>query len=253
MAFIERKRNAVNQKVALVTGAGRPNGLGFATARALAQQGHHVIVTSRSDAQSEELAQTLRDEGFSAEGYRLDLGDPAGFARIAERIRTEHGRLDVLINNASVFPDMNTESALDVSIEHVQAAFDVDVIGPWLLTVALRGVLEAAPAARVVNLSSGAYQQISYLPQNPSDVGAPAYSFAKHTLNYLTQMLAAAFRDTKVLVNAVDPGRADTHPELGTDEEDVPPAEAAKWIAWAATLPEGAPSGAIFADGERVG
>lgn len=159
----------------------------------------------------------------------------------------------MLVNNASVFPDMNTESALDASIEHVKAAFDVDVIGPWLLTVALRPLLEAAPAARVVNLSSGAYQQITYLGEHPGDVGAPAYSFAKHTLNSLTLMLAAAFRDTHVLVNAVDPGRADTHPELGSDEEDVPPAEAAKWIVWAATLPEGAPSGVIFADGERVG
>jgi len=243
----------MSSKVALVTGAGRVTGLGMATARALAQKGYHVIVTSRSDAQSEEQAKTLRDEGFSAEGYRLDLGDPAEFARVAERIRAEHGHLDVLINNASVFPDMNTGTALDVSIEHVQAAFDVDVIGPWLLTVALRAVLEAAPAARVVNLSSGAYQQISHLGQHPGDVGAPAYSFAKHTLNSLTLMLAAAFRDTKVLVNAVDPGRADTHPELGTDDEDVPPAEAAKWIAWAATLPDGSPSGAVFANGERVG
>jgi NAD(P)-dependent dehydrogenase (short-subunit alcohol dehydrogenase family) len=243
----------MTQKVALITGAGRPSGLGMAVAFALGEQGFHIIVTSRTDAQSEEQAQSLRDAGISAEGYRLDLGDPAAFARIAERIRVDHGQLDALINNASVFPDMNTGSALDVSIEHVKAAFDVDVIGPWLLTVALRRLLEAAPAARVVNLSSGAYQQISHLPQNPSDVGAPAYSFAKHTLNYLTQMLAAAFRDTEVLVNAVDPGRADTHPELGTDQEDVPPSVAAAWIVQAATLPAGSPSGAIFADGERVG
>jgi NAD(P)-dependent dehydrogenase (short-subunit alcohol dehydrogenase family) len=248
-----RKRNGMSQKIALVTGAGRPGGLGMATARGLAQQGFHVIVTSRSDAQSAEQVQALQAEGLSAEGYRLDLGDPAEFGRAAERIRAAHGHLDVLINNASVFPDMNTGSALDVSIEHVQAAFDVDVIGPWLLTVALRPLLEAAPAARVVNLSSGAYQQITYLDQNPGDVGAPAYSFAKHTLNVLTKMLAAAFHDTSVLVNAVDPGRVDTHPELGTDDEDVPPTEAAKWVVAAATLPAGSPSGAIFADGERVG
>lgn len=243
----------MSEKIALITGAGRAGGLGMATAFALAERGFHVIVTSRTDAQSVEQAQALREAGFSAEGYRLDLGDPAEFARIAERIRVDHGHLDVLVNNASVFPDMGTATALDASIEHVKAAFDVDVIGPWLLTVALRSLLEAAPAARVVNLSSGAYQQISYLSQSPSDVGAPAYSFAKHTLNYLTRMLAAAFRDTRVLVNAVDPGRADTHPELGTDDEDVPPSVAAAWIAQAATLPEGGPSGAVFLDGERVG
>lgn len=73
--------------------------------------------------------------------------------------------------------------------------------------------LEAAPAARVVNISSGAYQQVAALSEHSGDVGAPAYSLAKHTLNYLSAMLAAAFRDTRVLVNTVDPGRADTHPE----------------------------------------
>jgi len=240
-------------KIALVTGAGRPTGLGMAVARGLAEQGFHVIVTSRSDAQSEEQAQSLRADGHSAEGYRLDLGDPAGFARVAERIRADHGHLDALINNASVYPDLNTDSALDASIEHVQAAFDVDVIGPWMLTVALRPLLEAAPAARVVNLSSGAYRQLTRLAEHPGDVGAPAYSFAKHTLNDLTVMLAAAFRDTKVLVNAVDPGQADTYPELGTDEDDVPPSVAATWIVQAATYPEGGPSGGVFLRGERVG
>jgi NAD(P)-dependent dehydrogenase (short-subunit alcohol dehydrogenase family) len=148
---------------------------------------------------------------------------------------------------------MNTGTALDASIDDIQAAFDVDVVGPWALTVALRHLLEAAPAARVVNISSGACQQITLLAEQPGDVGAPAYSFAKHTLNHLTVMLAAAFRDTKVLVNSVDPGRADTHPELGTDEEDLPPSVAAGWIEKAATLPDDGPSGEIFLDGHRIG
>jgi len=241
------------RKIALVTGAGRPEGLGMATARALGQQGFHVIVTSRSEEQSAQQVRMLEAEGLSAEGFRLDLGDPAGFARVARRIADAHGRLDVLVNNASVFPDLTTGSALDVSIEHVQAAFDVDVIGPWLLTAALRELLEAAPAARVVNLSSGAARQVARLAEEPGDVGAPAYSFAKHTLTQLTVMLAAAFRETKVLVNAVDPGRVDTHPELGTDDEDVPPAEAARWVVHASTLPEGGPTGGLFLHGERIG
>ncbi|NBH09766.1 SDR family NAD(P)-dependent oxidoreductase [Amycolatopsis sp. SID8362] len=242
-----------NRKIALVTGAGRATGLGVATARALAQRGFHVIVTARTAAQAEEQAAALRAEGHSAEGFGLDLGDTAAFPGVAERIRSAHGRLDALINNASVFPDVETPTALDARIEDIQAAFDVDVVGPWGLVLALRPLLEAASAARVVNISSGAYQQITYLAEHPGDVGAPAYSFAKHTLNQLTVMLAAAFRGTKVLVNTVDPGRADTHPELGTSEEDVPPSVAAGWIAEAATLPEGGPTGAIFADGERVG
>lgn len=243
----------MDQKVALVTGAGRPRGLGAATARALAERGFHVLVTARTGEQAEERAAALRAEGHSAAGLRLDLADTADFARVAGRVKADHGRLDALVNNASVFPDMTTGSALDAPAGDIQAAFAVGVVGPWALTVALRPLLEAAPAARVVNLSSGACQQVTALAGHRGDVGAPAYSFAKHTLNSLTVMLAAAFRDTNVLVNAVDPGRADTHPELGTDEEDQPASVAAGWIAEAATLPEGGPSGALFLDGQRVG
>ncbi|WIM99985.1 SDR family NAD(P)-dependent oxidoreductase [Actinoplanes oblitus] len=242
----------MSQKIALVTGVGRAQGIGFATAHALAQQAFHVIVTARTDAQAQEQASTLRAEGHSAEGRRLDLRATDEVPSLAEHIQKDHGHLDALINNASVFPDMNTGTALDAPTDDIQAAFDVNVVGPWALTVALRHLLEAAPAARVVNISSGAYQQITYLAQQPGDVGAPAYSFAKYTLNHLTVMLAAAFRNTNVLVNAVDPGRADTHPELGTDEQDAPPSVAAGWIAKAATLPGDGPSGVIFLDGQRI-
>jgi len=243
----------MTSKIALVTGAGRANGLGIAAARALAEQGFHIIVTARAQSQAEEQAAALRAEGHIAEAHQLDLGDTHTFTALAEQIAASHGHLDVLINNASVFPDMNTGTALDAPFEDIQAAFDVDVVGPWALIIALRPLLEAAPAARVVNISSGAYQQISYLGEHRGDVGAPAYSFAKHTLNYLTVMLAAAFRDTNVLINSVDPGRADTHPELGTDEEDVPPSVAARWIVEVATLPDNGPTGAIFLDGQQIG
>ena len=243
----------MSQKTALITGAGRAEGLGVATARALAERGFHVIVSARTEEQAERQAAALRAEGHSASGLRVDLADPEDFARVAERIAADHGRLDALVNNASVFPDMETGSALDASVDDIRSAFAVNVVGPWALTIALRGLLEAAPAGRIVNISSGAYQQITYLPQHPGDVGAPAYSFAKHTLNQLGVMLAAAFRDTDVLVTTVDPGRADTHPELGTDEEDAPPSVAAAWIADAATLPAGAPSGAVLLEGRRVG
>src|SRR5262245_41875417 len=116
----------MNQKIALITGAGRAQGIGLATARALAQQGFHVIVTARTDAQAHEQASTLRAEGHSAEGYQLDLGATDEFPGLAERIQKDYGYLDVLINNASVFPDMNTGSALDAPIDDIQAAFDIN-------------------------------------------------------------------------------------------------------------------------------
>jgi NAD(P)-dependent dehydrogenase (short-subunit alcohol dehydrogenase family) len=81
---------------------------------------------------------------------------------------------------------------------------------------------------------------------------SPAYSFAKHTLNVLTVVLASAFRGTGVLVNAVDPGRVATHPEFGVDDDDRPASESAVWVAWAATLPADGPTGGVFLDGKRL-
>jgi NAD(P)-dependent dehydrogenase (short-subunit alcohol dehydrogenase family) len=241
-----------NIKIALITGASRPIGLGVAVARSLAEQGYRVIVTARNGAQAEEQAATLRREGHSAEGLRLDLADTDDFARIAEYIRVEHGHLDVLVNNASTMPDRDSRSALDVDIADVRNALDVDVVGAWALVKAMRPLLEAAPAARVVNISSAAYQQIEAGAEFLQQVRSPAHSFAKYTLNVLTATLASAFRGTGVLVNAVDPGRIATHPEFGVDDDDRPASESARWVVWAATLPADGPTGGVFLDGVRV-
>jgi NAD(P)-dependent dehydrogenase (short-subunit alcohol dehydrogenase family) len=239
-------------KVALVTGASRSVGLGVAIARSLAEQGYHIIVTARNGAQAEEQAAMLRNEGHDVEGLRLDLTDTDDFARIAEHVRIKHGHLDVLVNNASTMPDRDSRSALDVDIAEVRSALDVDVIGAWALVKAMRPLLEAAPAARVVNISSAAYQQIEAGADFPHQVRSPAHSFAKYTLNALTATLASAFRGTSVLVNAIDPGRIATHPEFGVDDEDRPASESARWVARAATLPADGPTGGVFLDGKRV-
>lgn len=239
-------------KIALITGASRSLGLGMATARSLAELGYHVIVTARDGAQAEEHAATLRGEGHSAEGLRLDLSDSQDFARIATHIRVMHGHLDALVNNASCMPDSETLSTLEVDIARLRTALEVNVIGVWALVKAMRPLLEAASAGRVVNISSGAYLQIAAGSSFEGTMRAPAHSFSKHTLNILTATLASAFRGTRVLVNAVDPGRVATHPERGDDAEDRPASESAAWIAWAATLPDGAPSGCVFLDGTQV-
>jgi NAD(P)-dependent dehydrogenase (short-subunit alcohol dehydrogenase family) len=250
---IEKKVNAMcRTKIALVTGCSRSIGLGVATARLLAERGYHVIVTARNGVQAEEQAAMLRSEGHSAEGLRLDLADTNDFVCIAEHIRTEHSHLDVLVNNASTMPDRDSRSALDVDIADVRNALDVDVVGAWALVKAMRPLLEAAPAARVVNISSAAYKQIEAGADSPQQVRSPAHSFAKHTLNVLTATLASAFRGTGVLVNAIDPGRVATHPEFGVDDDDRPASESAMWVVWAATLPSGGPTGGVFLDGERI-
>ncbi|NIJ63104.1 NAD(P)-dependent dehydrogenase (short-subunit alcohol dehydrogenase family) [Sphingomonas leidyi] len=236
--------------IALVTGASRRLGLGYAVARQLAERGYHVLLTARDEGQAEELAADIRDQNLAADAVVLDLADRASIRALVERLSRDFDRLDVLVNNASAMPDFQVRSPLDADMDALQSIFAVSVFGTWELTQALIPLLRQAPAARIVNVSSAAAMQIAGAPRGP--IFSPAYSLAKYALNGLTAMLAASLADTPILVNAVDPGSVATHPERGDDEGDRSPAEAAEGVVWAATLGPDGPTGGFFHDGQPV-
>ncbi|MEV7099593.1 SDR family NAD(P)-dependent oxidoreductase [Amycolatopsis sp. NPDC051045] len=236
-------------RVALVTGASRPQGLGFAVARELATRGHHVVLAGRNLDRTRTLAAQLSGEGLSAGAVRLDVTAPADVSACAEFLRTTAGRLDALVNNAAAMPDFTTTSLLDADLTEARTAYDVDVLGTWALVQACLPLLRAAPAARIVNVSSGAATQIDAGAGLPQGVRSPGYSLAKYALNAFTATLAAELRGTGILVNAVDPGSVATHPERGDDAGDRSPAEAALDVVRAATLPADGPTGALLSAG----
>ncbi|MFJ2774563.1 SDR family NAD(P)-dependent oxidoreductase [Streptomyces sp. NPDC087300] len=236
-------------KTALVTGAGRPAGLGFAVATRLAEAGFHVVVTGRDLAAVEPLAEGLRQDGYAATALCVDLSDRASMDVAAAHLTRAFGHLDVLINNASGMPDFATLSALEADMDVVRSAMEVSVIGPWGLTQTLLPLLTAAPAARIVNVSSLSAQQIATGLDLGAPLRSPAYSMAKYMLNALTTVLARALADTPILVNAVDPGNTATHPERGDDASDRPAAESAMDVVGAATLGADGPTGALFSEG----
>ncbi|MFD2415777.1 SDR family NAD(P)-dependent oxidoreductase [Amycolatopsis pigmentata] len=239
-------------KTALITGTSRRSGLGFAVARQLAELGYHVILTARDVTRAEPLAEQLRQDGYAATALRLDLTDHASMHEAAGHLTGLFGHLDVLINNASVMPDFKALSALDADLDVVRSAMEVDVIGPWGLVQSMLPLLTAAPAARIVNVSSISALQIATGLDLGASLRAPAYSMAKHMLNVLTTVLARALADTPILVNAVDPGETATHPERGDDEHDRPAAESARGIVWAATLGADGPTGGLFRDEQSL-
>ncbi|GAA2682534.1 SDR family NAD(P)-dependent oxidoreductase [Streptomyces lunalinharesii] len=235
-------------KVALITGTSRALGLGFAVARQLAQLEHHVILTARDASRAECLAARLRREGHQATALRLDLTDPASMDAAADHVARTVGHLDVLINNASDAVDFTVLSALDADLDAVRSALEVDVLGPWRLVQSMLPLLTAAPAARIVNVSSVCAQQIATGLDLGASLRAPAHSFAKHALDVLTTVLARALKDTPILVNAVDPGETATHPERGDEEGARPAAESARGVVRAATLDGHGPTGRLFRD-----
>ena len=118
---------------------------------------------------------------------QLDVSDEASIAALRDRIESEFGRLDILVNNAAIHYD-NWQKAVTADLNVVQEALVTNLYGPWRLTQALLPLLKKSGRARIVNVSSGAGALTTMA------AGPPAYSTSKVALNALTRMLAAELK-----------------------------------------------------------
>lgn len=223
--------------VALVTGGAR--GLGLELSRQLAGLGATVLLSARDFAKAEAAAAQLAFEGRKALPRRLDVREPASIHDLAEAVERDHGRLDVLINNAGIFPDKQ-EFAERVAPELVRAVLETNLLGPLQVAQAFLPLMRRQNYGRIVNVSSA----LGSLAEMTGKY--PAYRISKTALNALTRTLAAELLGSNVLVNACCPGWVRT--EMGGPRATRPPHEAADTVLWLATLPEGGPSGGFFRD-----
>jgi NAD(P)-dependent dehydrogenase (short-subunit alcohol dehydrogenase family) len=227
-------------RVAVVTGGNR--GLGLETCRQLRANGLRVVLTSRDADQGSRAARELGPSG-EVSSFQLDVTDSAAIRELAKWVERQFGGADVLVNNAAVLHD-SARSALEADIDEYRRSMEVNVYGPVLLCQALVPGMMKRRCGRVVNVSSGAGQL--------STMGsyAPPYSLSKAALNALTRQVADAARGRNVLVNAVDPGWVRT--DMGGPGAPRSVEQGAAGIVWAATLPDGGPTGGLFLDGRPV-
>ncbi|XYI03662.1 SDR family NAD(P)-dependent oxidoreductase [Sorangium sp. So ce1128] len=238
------------KRIALVTGVGREEGLGFEICKRLARGGAVVLLTARREAQAYGLAEKLAREG-DVHPLGLDVSSDESVSAAAGEIARRFGRLDALVNNASGSFDPETPT-LEVEIDAARAALDVDVLGPWRTMRAFAPLLRKSGRGRIVNVSSGAGSfgapgGLTALT-TPYAGSLAAYAVSKAALDALTLKFAAALLDCGVLVNAVSPGFVATHPDL-VALGARPVAEGAAGVVWAATLPPDGPTGGFFLDG----
>jgi NAD(P)-dependent dehydrogenase (short-subunit alcohol dehydrogenase family) len=242
---------AWERNVALVTGVGRAEGIGFEVCRQLATRGFAVLLTSRSEEKARDLAGRLVDEGLDVRPEKLDVASPDDFARLAALVETDWGRLDVLINNAAGLSAFG-EKPSSADLEAAHEVLETTLFGSWRACQTFLPLLRKGIAPRIVNVSSGAGSHSDPLFGLTSGNGmGPSYAISKAALNALTTALAQEVRTSGILVNAVCPGFTATSAEA--EEMGARPVSAgAKGIVWAATLPDDGPSGGFFRDGEPL-
>jgi NAD(P)-dependent dehydrogenase (short-subunit alcohol dehydrogenase family) len=183
-------------KVALITGGRR---IGAVVATELARKGAHVAMVYRaSRSEAEETAATLRAMGRRALVVQGDLQQPEACSGVVEATAAEFGRLDILVNMASVY----REKPLDeVSVEDWDAQLSIDLRAAWLCSHAAIRHMRQSRGGRIVNFSdwvarSGRPRYRGYLP----------YYVAKAGVIALTEALALELATDQILVNAIAPG-----------------------------------------------
>jgi NAD(P)-dependent dehydrogenase (short-subunit alcohol dehydrogenase family) len=205
------------ERIALVTGANQ--GVGLEVATKLAANGITVYLGSRNLARGEAAAAGIPT---GATAIQLDVTDLASIAAAAERIRAEHGRLDLLVSNAGISNTRTgsatpgemaaSSTASTASLEEVRAIWDVNVFGVLAVYQAMLPLLRASSDARIVNVSSGVGSLASNAdPSFPyRSIYGPGYAASKTAENAMTLAMMIELEQTDIKINLVSPGFTST-------------------------------------------
>jgi NAD(P)-dependent dehydrogenase (short-subunit alcohol dehydrogenase family) len=222
-------RDALEGKVALVTGASR--GIGTAIAQRFAAEGAKVALVARSlePGSGGHLAGSLREtaDAIAAGGgvalpLVADLSDPAcDRAALVAQVEERLGPVDVLVNNAAACFYLTIDQT---SERRLRVAYEVNVITPYLLTKAVVGPMRDRGAGWIVNITSGIVDTGTGtdLAESPQQARSSTYAPSKAALNRLTVSFATELQPDGIAVNALAPAKA-VATEGATAMMDLPP------------------------------
>jgi NAD(P)-dependent dehydrogenase (short-subunit alcohol dehydrogenase family) len=194
--------NSTDSLTALITGG--TSGIGRAAANMLAQLGIYVLVVGRNRERGEKAVAAIRSAGGMADFIASDLRDASSAREVAKRaLELGHGHIDILINNAGIFPFGPTH-------ETTEETFD----GVYALNVKAAYFLVAELAPLMAKRGKGAIVNVSTMVADYGVSGMSLYGSSKAALNLLTKAWAAEYGPKGVRVNAVSPGPTRTE---GTD------------------------------------
>jgi NAD(P)-dependent dehydrogenase (short-subunit alcohol dehydrogenase family) len=229
------------ERTVLITGANK--GIGFETARQLARRGFHVFIGARDAAKGDEAAAKVRREGGKADPLVLDVAESASVRPAAEKLAARSDHLDVLVNNAGIYPDKGL-NILTIGRPRLVDTFQTNTFGPVEIVQAFLPLLRKSRGARVINVSSGLGQLDGLSAETPS------YGLSKLALNGVTIMLAQALRGDGIAVNSMCPGWVRT--DMGGANAERSVEQGADTAVWLAAEADGALTGKFFRDRQEI-
>ncbi len=202
---------SMEDKTCLITGGS--DGIGYVAARELARMGARVLIVGRNVAKTEEAASRIIDETGNREvGWLLaDLSSQVEVRRLAEQVKEQLPKLDVLLNNAgAIFLSNST------TVDGIEMTFALNHLGYFLLTTLLLDLLKKSAPARIINVSSSSHfspseLDLETLPKPGSDHGYRAYGRSKLCNILFTYELARQLYGCDITVNALHPGLVRTN------------------------------------------
>jgi NAD(P)-dependent dehydrogenase (short-subunit alcohol dehydrogenase family) len=188
----------LQDKVAVITGGAGPNGLGFATARAMAAQGARVAILDLARAEPRAAAARLGAEHL---GLVADVTDKESCEAAAAAVLQAFGRIDVLVNNAGITQPVKT---LEITGADYDRVLDVSLRGTLYMSQAVLPAMRERKSGSIVCISSVSAQRGGGI------FGGPHYSAAKAGVLGLARAMAREFGSDGIRVNCITPGLIET-------------------------------------------
>lgn len=187
-----------DKKVAVITGGAM--GIGAESARALAGDGHHIIICDINHQAAEQFAGQLNRQGYSADARQVDVGSADSISQAFEWIESTFGRCDVLVNSAGI---AKTQAFLDFDLDTFNRTMQINVTGTFLCSQLAARLMCQNHFGRIINIASVAGLRAV-------GKGRTAYGTSKGAVIALTRQMAVELSEYAITVNAVAPGPVDT-------------------------------------------